>query len=106
MAVASKTIEIINKESFLADVTNKSLFFKQILNEQLATKKQVVAIRGMGLMIGIELTIPVVEIVEKLRTNGLLVLGAGEKVLRILPPLTVTKTELEQASQMIQEVIV
>lgn len=57
-------------------------------------------------MIGIELTIPVVEIVEKLRTNGLLVLGAGEKVLRILPPLTVTKTELEQASQMIQEVIV
>ena len=57
-------------------------------------------------MIGIELTIPVVEIDEKLRTNGLLVLGAGEKVLRILPPLTVTKTELEQASQMIQEVIV
>lgn len=57
-------------------------------------------------MIGIELTIPVVEIVEKLRTNGLLVLGAGEKVLRILPPLTVAKTELEQASQMIQEVIV
>ena len=57
-------------------------------------------------MIGIELTIPVVEIVEKLRTNGLLVLGAGEKVLRILPPLIVTKTELEQASQMIQEVIV
>ncbi len=106
MAVASKTIEIINEEPFLADVTNKSLFFKQILNEQLAAKKQVVAIRGMGLMIGIELTIPVVEIVEKLRTNGLLVLGAGEKVLRILPPLIVTKTELEQASQMIQEVIV
>ena len=106
MAVASKTIEIINEESFLSDVTNKSLFFKQILNEQLAAKKQVVAIRGMGLMIGIELTIPVVEIVEKLRTNGLLVLGAGEKVLRILPPLIVTKTELEQASQMIQEVIV
>ena len=54
-------------------------------------------VRGMGLMIGVDLAVPVKDILVRAREHGLLALSAGETVLRLLPPLTVSASEIEEA---------
>ena len=54
-------------------------------------------LRGLGLMIGLQLTVPVKDVIGKARERGLLVLPAGEDVLRLMPPLTVQPTEADEA---------
>jgi acetylornithine aminotransferase len=97
MAAATKTMEIIFKEEFLEEVQEKSEYIFHLLNEKLKDHALVKDIRGIGLMIGIELDIPVEKILSELRKDGLIVLNAGEKVIRLLPSLTISKQELEKA---------
>ncbi|WP_430534172.1 acetylornithine transaminase [Listeria rocourtiae] len=104
MAAADAVIDIIFDEAFLADVAEKGVFFQQLLAEKLAT--HVVGIRGNGLMIGIELETEAGSAVKALQEQGLLTLTAGLNVLRILPPLTVTKEELLHAANLIESVLI
>ena len=63
------------------------------------------AVRGKGLMIGIELAFsPSAEVLPALREKGLIALPAGETVLRLVPPLVVTEEECEKALQIIESV--
>jgi predicted acetylornithine/succinylornithine family transaminase len=62
-------------------------------------------IRGAGLMLGIDLGQPVKEVVTKARASGLLILSAGETVLRLLPALTVQPEEVDLAVQILDQVI-
>jgi predicted acetylornithine/succinylornithine family transaminase len=63
------------------------------------------AVRGRGLLIGVELTQPVSAIVDACRDAGLLVLSAGEKVLRLTPPLVVGEAECDRALEIIDRVL-
>jgi acetylornithine/succinyldiaminopimelate/putrescine aminotransferase len=54
-------------------------------------------VRGLGLMVGVDLAVPVKDILVRARERGLLALSAGETVLRLLPPLTVSAAEVEEA---------
>ena len=62
-------------------------------------------IRGKGLMVGIEVTNSPSEIQKKALEKGLLVLTAGKKVIRLLPPLVITKTEIEKAVEILETVL-
>ncbi|OON97876.1 MAG: acetylornithine aminotransferase [Epulopiscium sp. Nele67-Bin005] len=62
-------------------------------------------IRGKKLMQGIELTVSVAPIIEKCMEKGMLIIGAGEKVLRLLPPLIITKEEIDIAINILEEAI-
>ncbi|MBC2168345.1 acetylornithine transaminase [Listeria booriae] len=95
MAAADVVIDHIFEEAFLAEVAEKGAYFQALLAEQLPG----VVIRGKGLMFGIELETEAMEVVKSLQEAGVLTLTAGPNVLRILPPLTVTKTELEQVAE-------
>ncbi|MBC1888595.1 acetylornithine transaminase [Listeria booriae] len=95
MAAADVVIDHIFEEAFLAEVAEKAAYFQALLAEQLPG----VVIRGKGLMFGIELETEAVEVVKSLQEAGVLTLTAGPNVLRILPPLTVSKTELEQVAE-------
>ncbi len=53
-------------------------------------------VRGIGLMQGIEMTIPVLEVEKKCIEKGMLTVGAGEKVLRFVPPLIITKSDIDK----------
>lgn len=65
--------------------------------EQLKTKFAfIVEVRGIGLMIGAELSIPGADIVKAALTQGLLLNVAQDRVLRFLPPLTVGKSEIDE----------
>lgn len=62
-------------------------------------------IRGKGLMQGIELKCPAQPIIAKCLEEGMLVVGAGEYVIRLLPPLIITIPEIDKAIQILEKVL-
>jgi acetylornithine/succinyldiaminopimelate/putrescine aminotransferase len=62
-------------------------------------------VRGRGLLVGIELTKPAVPVVDACREGGLLVLSAGEKVVRLAPPLIVEPAQVQQAVGILREAL-
>ncbi|RBP05908.1 acetylornithine transaminase [Rossellomorea aquimaris] len=97
MAAAKATLETIVDEVFLQEVQRKSKYFMQELKNQLQECQSVKEVKGIGFMIGIQFDMEVKKIIDELRINGLLTLPAGTHVIRLLPPLTVTYDELDQA---------
>lgn len=84
----------------LLEVSGKGAYFK----ENLSKIKNVISVSGKGLMIGIETTKPAREVAEECLKKGLIVLTAHSKV-RLLPPLNIKKTEIDEALKILNEVI-
>lgn len=103
MAAAIKTMEIIFEPAFLEAVEKKSEWVFSLLKEKLAGNQHVKDIRGLGLMIGIELDIPVASILGELRKEGLIVLNAGEKVIRLLPSLNTSPEDFIKGMEIMQK---
>ena len=103
-SVANKVIEIISNKKFLKDLNKKSVFF---INELEKIKNLygnlIEEIRGQGFLLGIKSKINNLIFIEKLRKNGLLIIGASENVIRILPPLNVSIKELKIAINIIKK---
>ena len=74
----------------------KQILLKNSLEAKLTGLPMVKEIRGLGMMIGIEVNQSVAPILASLRSAGLIVLSAGDNVIRLLPPLTVTTEELKK----------
>jgi acetylornithine/succinyldiaminopimelate/putrescine aminotransferase len=72
---------------------------------ELATLPGVEEVRGRGLLLGAVLERSAAEVVDACRQRGLLVLSAGERVLRLAPPLTVEASELEEAVAVLADVL-
>jgi predicted acetylornithine/succinylornithine family transaminase len=73
--------------------------------EELGAKYDFVGeVRGLGLMVGVELACPVKTVIAKAFEKGLLVLSAGENVLRLLPALTIEEEELERGVAILDQV--
>lgn len=81
-------------EDFLAEVNAKGKYIADKLNA--AGIDKITDIRGMGLMIGIEINGTPKEYLKKAFENGLLVLTAGSNVIRLLPPLNITYEEIDE----------
>ena len=101
MSVATTVVNEIFDETFLESVKKKSQYLMGKLIEALPES---VEVRGMGLLLGItcENSSVIVNAAEK---NGLLLVAAGEKVVRILPPLTVSYDEIDEAVAILQAAI-
>jgi len=54
------------------------------------------SVRGQGLMIGLKMKVPAGDFIEKARAEGLVVLPAGDNVVRLLPPLTLSEDEARE----------
>lgn len=100
---SSKAVLEILTEDFLAKVRVKASYLQDQLAKQLGDLPTVVAIRGLGLMLGIQVTGDLGTIVTQARKNGLIVLTAGSDVIRLLPPLTITEEEIERAVSILAE---
>jgi acetylornithine/N-succinyldiaminopimelate aminotransferase len=68
-------------------------------------KGAIAEVRGLGLMIGVELHGEAAPVLKGLREKGLLATKAGEKVLRLLPPLVVKRGEIRQLLAALDEVL-
>lgn len=103
MAAANEVLQTIFQEDFLEEVTKKGEYFRTRLREALKNHEEVVEVRGKGLLIGIEISTPIADMVKKVHEQKLLVLSAGTNVLRILPPLNTTYEELDEAVEKIKK---
>lgn len=105
MAAAKKILEIVFTESFLDEVEEKATYLAEQLDKNITSLAFVKEVRQKGLMVGIECQESTAHLIQKIMHNGLLTLSAGEKVIRLLPPLTVTTDEIDQAVMYLQEIL-
>ena len=105
MSVGNAVLDQIFKKGFLKNVQKISKYFqselKKIQNEY---SKIIKDVRGVGLLIGLQLHRDQAKFIQKLVDNNLLTIRAGENVIRILPPLTVKKKEIDLAIKIIKKV--
>ena len=104
MSAASSVLDIMLADGFLPQVFDNGNYLQAELKKALAGNAKVTDVRGLGYMIGIETTENLGELVEKARDKGLIVLTAGTNVIRLLPPLTLTKEEIDQGVAILAEV--
>ncbi|OVA07356.1 Transaminase [Macleaya cordata] len=93
---ALSVLEKITKPGFLASVSKKGQYLKELLVQKLGRNKHVKEVRGIGLIVGIELDVSASPLVDACRNSGLLILTAGKgNVVRLVPPLVISEQELE-----------
>ncbi|KAL9231994.1 hypothetical protein vseg_007146 [Gypsophila vaccaria] len=87
---------------FLASVSKKGRYFKELLVKKLGGNPHVKEVRGEGLIIGVELDVQATPLVKACLDSGLLILTAGKgNVVRLVPPLIITEQELELAAEIL-----
>ena len=104
MAVGNAVLDQINK-NLLKNVNKMSKYFISNLNKlQKKYPKIIKEVRGIGLLIGLQLFNDQTIFIKKLMENRLLTIRAAENVIRILPPLNVKKSEIDFALKAISKV--
>jgi acetylornithine/N-succinyldiaminopimelate aminotransferase len=106
MAVANAVLEEMLKENFLKNVQEIGSFFKnELMKIQQKFPDLIDEIRGEGLMLGIKINTKIENgiVVKKFIDNHLLTIPAGENVIRILPPLIITKKHVIEAIEKINK---
>ena len=105
MSVGNAVMNEIFKKGFLSKVKSNSKYFISELNKiKNKFPKIIKEIRGVGLILGIQLYKDQSKFIESLLKNKLLTIRAAENVIRILPPLNVTKKEINMALKIITKV--
>ncbi len=99
------TLDAMKKENLLGNATAVGRTIRDGLVEALKGTAGVVEVRGMGLMIGIELDRPCAEIVSMALENGLVLNVTADSVIRLLPPLVMTEAEGRQLVDILAPVI-
>jgi acetylornithine/N-succinyldiaminopimelate aminotransferase len=98
MAVAGAVLDAVLEPGFLEHVQAMALRFKQQLASlQDAYPHVIEEVRGSGLLTGLKLKPPLGEVANACMAEKLLTVGAGDNVMRLLPPLNVTEDELSEA---------
>ncbi len=100
---AGVVLDRIAQPQFLARVAELGAYFKarlEALDSPLITD-----VRGRGLMLGIELTIPATDVVEAGYAHGLLLVNAGPNVLRFVPPLIIEKAHVDELIEKLNRIL-
>ncbi|KAK1281054.1 hypothetical protein QJS04_geneDACA018850 [Acorus gramineus] len=101
---ALAVLDKIQKPGFLADVSHKGQYLKDLLIKKLGSNPHVKEVRGVGLIVGIELDVSASTLVDACCKSGLLILTAGKgDVVRLVPPLIISRPELEWAVEVLSE---
>jgi acetylornithine/N-succinyldiaminopimelate aminotransferase len=97
-AVGSAVMDVVTAEGFLENVQRQALLLKQKLAALKDTYPEVIEdIRGSGLMMGIKCKVQNTAFVSAVMAEKMLVIGAGDNVVRLLPPLVVTADDITEA---------
>ena len=105
MSVGNAVLDIIFKKGFLKNVQKISKYFHKELHKlQSEYPKVVKEVRGAGLLIGLKIFKDQTEFIKKLSDNKLLTVKASENVVRLLPPLTVKKQNIDEAVTILKKV--
>lgn len=117
-AVALKILEVIDRENLADNARSIGDFLKSSLQKMAVNYPQLITqVRGLGCMLGVELAANIpklpgdssksvsARVVQLLHAEGLLLVPAGNQVLRFLPPLNLTRSEAEQGLQILESIL-
>ena len=105
MSAGNAVMDIMFKKGFLSNVSkNGKYFIKQLQKIHKKYPKIIKEVRGKGLLIGLCLNVDQSKFIKKLSDNTLLTVRAAENVVRLLPPLNVTKREINLGLKIIEKV--
>ena len=106
MAVGTRVIDVIKRDKLLDNATKMGNILKKGLTE-IVGRNGIVDVRGLGLMIGVEFdtTLRRERNIAELFKHGLMTLGAGQKAMRIIPPLIITKEQIQKGLEIMHKVL-
>ena len=102
-AAGCAAMSILADQAFLAETTKKGKYFETQLNKLQSKYGFLTDVRGKGLILGLGITIEGKQIVDACTAKGLLINCVGSNVLRFLPPLIVSKENIDTAVAIIDE---
>jgi acetylornithine/N-succinyldiaminopimelate aminotransferase len=104
MAVGNEAIDMILEPGFLDHVNKIANYLHQQLGALVAGHPGVFeSVRGQGLMVGLKMKPSSAEFIDAARANGLIVLPAGDNVVRMLPPLTLSEAEAREGIELLNK---
>ena len=104
MACGNAVLDVVLEPGFLDHVQKMALLLKQKLASLSDRYPDVIeTIRGEGLLIGVKTKVPNTDFVAALRHEKMLSVGAGDNVVRLLPPLTIDESHIESAMQRLEK---
>jgi acetylornithine/LysW-gamma-L-lysine aminotransferase len=104
-AAACAAIDVVVEEKLPERAAKLGKYFKERLGELQAKHMIVRDVRGLGLMIGMELKFDVLKILLKSINNGVLILDAGRTILRFLPPLVIEKKHIDRVVTVLDAIL-
>ena len=99
------TLKAIEKEYLIKNAVEQGTLITTLLKKKFKNNKNIVSIRSLGLMIGIQLSSPCGEVVNIALEKKLLIDVTAENVIRLLPPLIINKTEAKLLADRLIDVI-
>jgi acetylornithine/N-succinyldiaminopimelate aminotransferase len=104
MAVGNAVLDIVLAPGFLEHVRDVANYARQQLAGLVAAHPKVFEdVRGEGLMLGLKMRVPNTEFVSRLFAHKMLAVGAGDNVVRLLPPLVIGEGEVREALTLLSE---
>ncbi|MBE6488638.1 MAG: aspartate aminotransferase family protein [Methanosphaera stadtmanae] len=102
---ANTVLDIYEEEDLVNKSHENGLYFKEKLEALKDTHDCIVDVRGHGLMIGVETNYECGDLVSKAQEKGLLINVANGTVIRFVPPLIITREELDKVVEIIDEIL-
>jgi len=104
-AAGCAAIDAVLEEKLAERAAENGKYFKDKLEELQRKHTIVKEVRGLGLMLGVELRYDVLSVILKAKDQGILILDAGRNVLRFLPPLVISKEQIDKVVIVLDEVL-
>ncbi|MBD3392065.1 MAG: acetylornithine/succinylornithine family transaminase [Chitinivibrionales bacterium] len=104
-ALGEVVLRMVSKKSFLAGVRSKGAYLKGRLEKLAGVHDTIREVRGFGLMVGVEMDADPSKIIAACRAQGLLVVKAGHNTVRFMPPLVVTRADIDKAVRLFSKVL-
>lgn len=105
-AAAEATLKVLLEERLVDNAAKVGSYLKDRLMEMQRELRIIREVRGLGLMLGVEMRFDVYSILQKTLQKGVLLLDAGRNVLRFLPPLSIQPEQVDRAVACLRSILV
>ncbi|MCM1426899.1 MAG: aspartate aminotransferase family protein [Eubacterium sp.] len=102
-AAVSKVIELFEKEQVIENVNEVAPYLEKRLDALVEKYDKIETRRGVGLMQGLVFSEPVGGIIDKALTKGLILINAGTNIIRLVPPLVITKQHVDEMISILEQ---
>lgn len=103
-AAASATIDVIIQEKLTERASELGRYIFDVCHKIFGQQKKIREVRGRGLMIGIDSRFDVLNVILSAMSQGILVLDAGRTVIRLLPPLVISKDQIDRVLNVLRDI--